>query len=71
MPKMDGRELCQLINSTQETASVKVILMTGIYTTETPLESATPEFEADELLRKPVKLDAMKTALSTLLAARV
>ena len=70
MPKMDGRELCQLIKSNPETASVKVILMTGIYTTEAPKETSAREFEADEMLRKPVKLDAMKSALSTLLAAR-
>jgi CheY-like chemotaxis protein len=71
MPKMDGRELCQLIKSNPETASVKVILMTGIYTTEAPMETAVREFEADEMLRKPVKLDAMKNALASLLAARV
>lgn len=71
MPKMDGRELCQLIKSNQETASVKVILMTGIYTTEAPIDAAAGQFEADELLRKPVKLEAMKSALTSLLAARV
>ena len=71
MPKMDGRELCQLIKSNEETAGVKVVLMTGIYTTEVPMDSVTREFEADELLRKPVKLEAMKTALSSLLAAKV
>ena len=71
MPKMDGRELCQLIKSNEETATVKVILMTGIYTTEVPMDAATREFQADELLRKPVKLEAMKTALSSLLAAKV
>ena len=64
---MDGRELCQLLKSTQETASVKVILMTGIYTTEGPAESITREFEADEMLRKPVKFEAMKSALASLL----
>jgi DNA-binding response OmpR family regulator len=68
MPKMDGRELCQLIKSNQETASVKVILMTGIYTTEQPRDSAPREFEADEMLRKPVKFEAMKSALTSLLA---
>jgi CheY-like chemotaxis protein len=67
MPKMDGRELCQLLKSNQETASVKVILMTGIYTTEAPADGAQREFEADETLRKPVKLEAMKTALTTVL----
>src|SRR6266852_505813 len=71
MPKMDGRELCQLIKSNQETAGVKVILMTGIYTTEAPIPSATREFEADEMLRKPVKFEAMKSALTNILAARV
>jgi CheY-like chemotaxis protein len=71
MPKMDGRELCQLIKSNQETASVKVILMTGVYTNEVPMDSAPREFEADELLRKPVKFEALKTALSNLLAAKV
>ncbi len=70
MPKMDGRELCRLIKSSQETAAVKVILMTGIYTTETPMD-ASGTVEADEMLRKPVKLDAMKTALSNLLTAKV
>jgi CheY-like chemotaxis protein len=69
MPKMDGRELCQLLKSNQETASVKVILMTGIYTTEAPAESMTREFEADEMLRKPVKFEAMKSALASLLAS--
>jgi CheY-like chemotaxis protein len=71
MPKMDGRELCQLIKSNAETASVKVILMTGIYTTEAPMDKAVREFEADEMLRKPVKFEAMKNALTSLLAARV
>jgi CheY-like chemotaxis protein len=69
MPKMDGRELCQLIKSNQETASVKVILMTGVYTNEVPGEAAAREFEADELLHKPVKFETLKTALTHLLAA--
>ena len=70
MPKMDGRELCHLIKSNEETADVKVILLTGIYTNEVPIAAETNKLEADELLRKPVKLEAMKTALSSLLAAR-
>jgi CheY-like chemotaxis protein len=66
MPKMDGRELCQLIKSNPETANVKVILMTGVYTNEAPIDAR--EFEADELLRKPVKFEALKAALAGLLA---
>jgi len=67
MPKMDGRELCQLIKSNQETAGVKVILMTGVYTNEMPIEQGSHEFEADELLRKPVKPEALQAALANLL----
>jgi len=68
MPKMGGRELCQLIKSNQETAGVKVILMTGVYTNEMPIEAAAGEFEADELLRKPVKPEVLEAALTNLLA---
>jgi len=45
--------------------------MTGIYTTEAPIDAASRDFEADEMLRKPVKFEAMKAALTNLLAARV
>ena len=69
MPKMSGSELCHRIKSDEETAGVKVILLTGVYTNEVPMDSATKQYEADELLRKPVKLEAMKAALSTLLKA--
>ncbi|HLJ73295.1 MAG TPA: response regulator [Thermoanaerobaculia bacterium] len=69
MPKMDGRELCQMIKSNPETAEVKVILLSGMYTNDIPLPGEKSEFEPDELLRKPVKLEVMKTALSNLLAA--
>jgi len=71
MPKMGGRELCQLIKSNPETSDVKVILLTGVYTNEVPLDAETKQIEADEMLRKPVKLEAMKTAVSQVLAARV
>jgi CheY-like chemotaxis protein len=67
MPKMDGRELCQLIKSNQETAAVKVVLMTGLYTSEMARDSAADAFEPDELLRKPVKFDTLQSTLSNLL----
>lgn len=69
MPKMGGRELCQLIKSNQETAAVKVVLITGMYTAEQPLDGNL-QFEADELLRKPVKFETLKTTLSNLTAQR-
>jgi CheY-like chemotaxis protein len=70
MPKMDGHELCQLIKSNAETASAKVVLMTGVYTNEVPRVTAEQAFEPDELMRKPVKFDALKNVLTNLLAAK-
>jgi len=70
MPKMDGHELCQLIKSNAETASAKVVLMTGVYTNEVPRITDERAFEPDELMRKPVKFDALKNVLTNLLAAK-
>jgi len=64
MPKMDGRELCQLIKSNEQTANTKVILMTGMVTVETPRDG----FQPDELLRKPVKFEALQAALTNVLS---
>ena len=58
MPKMDGRELCQLIKSNPETSGVRVLLMTADAREETARELG-----PDELLRKPVNLDALQAAL--------
>ena len=61
MPKMDGRELCQLIKSNQETAGVKVVLISS-----DARDEVTRELGPDELLRKPVKFEALHTALARL-----
>lgn len=68
MPKMDGRELCQLIKSNEATAATKVVLMSGLYTSEMSKEVAENEFQPDEVLRKPVKFDVLQSALAALLA---
>ena len=61
MPKMDGRELCQLIKSNPETAGVRVVLLTTDERDETARELG-----PDELLRKPVAFDALEAALTRL-----
>ena len=61
MPKMDGRELCQLIKSNQETAGVKVVLMTA-----DAREEPSRELGPDQLLRKPVKFETLQSALAKL-----
>jgi len=58
MPKMDGRELCQLIKSNPETAGVRVLLLTA-----NEREEVMHELAPDELLRKPVQIDALQAAL--------
>jgi CheY-like chemotaxis protein/K+-sensing histidine kinase KdpD len=61
MPKMDGRELCQLIKSNPETAGVKVVLVSADARDEVPRELG-----PDELLRKPVKFDVLHSTLTRL-----
>ena len=70
MPKMDGNELCQLIKSNEETASAKVVLMTGMYTNEAANPNKEHAFHPDEVVRKPVKFDALKNTLANLLTAK-
>jgi len=64
MPKMDGRELCQLIKSNPETAAVRVVLMS-----DDAHDEVARELGPDELLRKPLKLDALQTALARLVGS--
>jgi CheY-like chemotaxis protein len=61
MPKMDGRELCQLIKSNQETAGVKVVLISS-----DARDEVARELGPDELLRKPVKFEMLQSALARL-----
>jgi CheY-like chemotaxis protein len=63
MPKMDGRELCQLLKSQEKTAHIRVILLTR--STDEPPKG---ELMPDHVLRKPVPLETLKTTLAALLA---
>jgi CheY-like chemotaxis protein len=64
MPKMDGRELCQLLKSQEKTAHIRFILLMRA-TDEVPRGELPP----DEVLRKPVPVETLKATLASLLAA--
>lgn len=66
MPKMDGRELCQLIKSNRATAGVKVVLLTPGEFLEGS-ERIPSQLAPDSLLQKPVQFELLQTTLATLL----
>jgi CheY-like chemotaxis protein len=64
IPKMDGRELCQLIKSNPETSGVRVLLMSS-----DARDEVARELGPDELLPKPLQVDALQTALARLMGS--
>jgi CheY-like chemotaxis protein len=54
MPKMDGREMCRAIKSDPETAHIKVLLMTGLYTSVRYKNEGFKTYLADGYLAKPL-----------------
>ncbi|HUP45570.1 MAG TPA: response regulator [Thermoanaerobaculia bacterium] len=62
MPKMNGRELLQLLKARSETAGVKFVLMNGGDT------GHGSDFRADDVLTTPADFAAMKAALAAVLA---
>jgi CheY-like chemotaxis protein len=64
MPKMNGRELCQLLKSQQKTSHIKVVLLTRAVDNV----SETGELAPDAVLKKPVPFETLRNALNGLLA---
>jgi golgin subfamily B member 1 len=64
MPKMDGRELCQLLKSQKKTSHIRFILLMRA-TDEAPRGELPP----DEVLRKPVPVETLRATLASLLTS--
>ena len=67
MPKMNGRELVQLLKSRRETSGMKIILMSGANSADIERGS---DFRADDFLRDAKDLDAMRATLASVLSKR-
>jgi CheY-like chemotaxis protein len=65
MPKMNGRELVQLLKSRSETAGMKIVLMSGANVG--PFENAS-DFHADDFLQNPNDFAVMRATLASVLA---
>lgn len=64
MPKMDGRELCRLIKLSD--SSIKVAVMTSLYTAPRYKYEAFKRFRADEYMAKPIDFAALDALLQRL-----
>lgn len=54
LPKMDGREMCRQLKESQETAGIRVVVTTALYTQSKYRSEAFRTFHVDEYLNKPL-----------------
>ncbi|HMC22079.1 MAG TPA: response regulator [Thermoanaerobaculia bacterium] len=64
MPKLDGRQLCKLIKANNP--SIKVVVMTSLYTTSRYRVEAISAYQADEFLAKPINFAKLRQVLGGL-----
>src|SRR6266849_482155 len=67
MPKVDGRQLCRLIKRIEPT--IKVVVMSGLYTKSSYRVEAMHQFQADEYLAKPINFERLRNVLEHLSSA--
>ena len=63
MPKLDGREMGRRIKENPETAHIKVVLMTGLYTSARYQQEAYRAFRVDDYLTKPLDVERLRSVL--------
>lgn len=60
MPGLDGRELARRLKATPGLSSIKVLLMTSIYTKEKYKNEAMATFHCDGYLKKPISAEGLR-----------
>jgi CheY-like chemotaxis protein len=63
MPKLDGREMARRIKEDPETANVKVVVMTALYTQVKYQTEAYKTFKVDDYLTKPLETEQLRAVL--------
>jgi CheY-like chemotaxis protein len=63
MPRLDGREMARQIKEDAETAHVKVVLMTALYTSVKHEHEAYKAFKVDDYVTKPLDLERLRAVL--------
>jgi CheY-like chemotaxis protein len=63
MPKLDGREMGRRIKEDPETADVKVVVMTALYTQVKYQTEAYKTFKVDDYLTKPLETEQLRAVL--------
>ena len=63
MPKLDGREMCRRLKEDPETASIKAVVMTSLYTNLKYHHEAHKTYRVDEYLNKPLDFEQLKALL--------
>lgn len=63
MPRLDGREMALAIKNDPATSSIKVVIMTSLYTAPRYRHEGLRTFRADEYLSKPIDIQILRATL--------
>ena len=63
MPKMDGREMCRQLKQDSQTAAIKVVVMTALFTSPKYEAEAHKAFHVDDYRKKPLDFAQLRKVL--------
>jgi CheY-like chemotaxis protein len=69
MPKLDGREMARQLKQSPETAQIKIVVMTALYTSVKYQQEAYRAFKVDGYLTKPLEFEDLRATLEKHLGA--